>query len=293
MEEDAGRRLMAYAMARGWVVVLEYDDHPRLVAEALGRPYTEQEMIRFGYAHAVQTTTEPLAQAFAHYNPEVRIFENAVFELAPFRGGERPRRIFYGAISRGGFGVEVARAMGPVVARFPDLEFEVLGDRAVFEALPTERKRFQDYLPYEAYLARMAECAVSLSPIEALPGRDTKSDAKFLDAARAGVVTIASPLIYDRVIRHGENGLLAPKLEDWAPLTLRALAEPSFRERMARTAWEEVRQGRMFAGQVARRRDWYRDLWARRADLDAAAVARIPGLAQALAAERAALAARK
>jgi hypothetical protein len=285
------RGQLAHVVARGWLVVIEYDDHPGLVAEALGRPAEGVDLARFGYAHAVQTTTEPLARFFAGYNPQVRIFENAVFELAPFPAGERPRRVFYGAVARGAFGVAVARSLAPVVAAFPEVAFEVLGDRAVFEALPTANKRFTDYLPYEAYLARMADCAVSLSPIEALPMREMKSDAKFLDAARAGVLTIASPLIYERTVVHGHNGLIARRLEDWAPLLTEALGRPDRRRAMARKAWEEVRAGRMFARQIPARRDWYRELWSRRAELDEALFARVPGLAEAVAAQRASLAA--
>jgi hypothetical protein len=285
----AARGRLAYAIARGWLLVLEYDDHPALVAEALGRPFDPEEMQRFGQVHAVQTTTETLAAAFRPFNPEVKIFENAVFELAPFPQGPPPRRVFYGAISRGGFGVEVARALAPVVAEFPDLEFVVLGDRAVFDALPTANKAFEDYLPYEAYLARMAGCAVSLSPIEALPLRDTKSDAKFLDAARAGVVTLASPLIYERTIRHGVNGLLARTLEDWPDMLRQALAEPERTRAMGRAAWDYVRAQRMFARQIPERAAWCRDLWARREALNAAAFARVPGLAEAVAAETAQL----
>jgi hypothetical protein len=283
---ERGRALMAFAIARGWVVVTEYDDHPRLVAEALNRPFGPRDMDRFGYNHALQTTTEPLAEVFRPHTGEVRIFENAVFELAPFPAAPPPRRVFYGAVTRGGFGVEVARSLAPVIAEFPDVEFVVLGDRAVFDALPTTNKVYEDYLAYEAYLARMAQCAVSLSPIEALPGRETKSDAKFLDAARAGVVTLASPLIYERVIRHGENGLLARQLADWAPLLRQALADPAASRAMGRRAWDYVRAERMFASQVAERRAWYHDLWSRRAALNDAAFARIPGLAEAVAAER-------
>ncbi|CAN7555159.1 glycosyltransferase [Phenylobacterium sp. LjRoot225] len=287
LEEGLGR--LAYAVARGWLLVMEYDDHPALVAEVKPRPFDPAEMDRFGLVHAVQTTTEPLAEAFRPHNPEVKIFENAVFELAPFPQGPPSRRVFYGAISRGGFGVEVARVLAPVVAEFPDLEFVVLGDAAVFEALPTANKVFEDYLPYEAYLARMAGCAVSLSPIEALPLRETKSDAKFLDAARAGVVTIASPLIYDRTIRHGVNGLLARKLEDWPALLRQALADPAQTRAIGRNAWDYVRTQRMFARQVPERAAWYRDLWARREALNAAALARVPGLAEAVALQTAQL----
>jgi hypothetical protein len=286
---DVLRGELAYAIAQGWLVVIEYDDHPGLVAEALGRPFGADDLRRFGYAHAIQTTTDGLMRFFGGINPEVRVFENAVFELAPFPTAAPPRRVFYGAVSRGGFGVEVARSLAPVVAAFPDVAFEVLGDRAVFDALPTENKRYADFLPYEAYLARMAGCAVSLSPIEGLPMREMKSDAKFLDAARAGVLTIASPLIYEHVIAHGENGLIARGLEDWAQLLGEALGRADWRVAMARRAWDYVRNERMFAGQIAARRAWYRELWARRAELNEAAFARIPGLAEAVAAQQATL----
>ncbi|HKR87267.1 MAG TPA: hypothetical protein VJS38_03760, partial [Phenylobacterium sp.] len=286
MSLEAGRGQMAFAIARGWLVVIEYDDHPGLVAEALGRAFTPADLDRFGYAHALQTSTEPLAALFRTRNPEVRVFGNAVFQLAPFPQGRPPRRVFYGAVSRGAFGAEVARSLAPVVAEFPDAEFLVLGDRAVFDALPTANKVYEDHLTYEAYLARMAGCAVSLSPIEPLPMRETKSDAKFLDAARAGVVTIGSPVIYAGVIRHGENGLLAPALADWAPLLRQALADPAATRAMGRRAWDQVRRERMFAIQVAERRDWYRDLWSRREALNRSAFDRIPGLAEAVAAER-------
>jgi len=286
---EAHRAQMAHFMARGWLTVLEYDDHPGLVAETLGRPFGPGDLHRFGWVHAVQTTVEPLAELFRQVNPEVRLLPNAVFELAPLTQ-KPPRRVFYGAISRGPFATAVVRSLSAVAAEFPDVEFVVVGDRAVFDALPAANKAFEDYLPYEAYLARMAGCAVSLSPVEALDARAAKSDAKFLDAARAGVVTIGSPVVYGRTIRHGENGLLAASLEDWAPLLRQTLADPAATQAMGRRAWEEVRDSRMFAHLVADHREWLHDLWSRRAALDAALCDRLPGLAQAVAAERARLA---
>jgi hypothetical protein len=287
------RAQLAHFIARGWLMLIEYDDHPGLVAETLGRPFGPGDLDRFGWFHAVQTSVEPLAELFRQVNPEVRVLPNAVFDLAPAPAGPPPRRVFYGALSRGRIGVEVARSLGPVTQAFPDVEFRVLGDQAVFDALPTANKALEPYLPYEAYLARMAGCAVSLSPVEPSDTRAAKSDAKFLDAARAGLVTIGSPVVYGRAIRHGENGLLAERVEDWAPLLHQALADPAATRAMGRRAWDEVRASRMFAGQVAPHRDWLHSLWDRREALDAALFARVPGLAQAVAAERARLGGRK
>ncbi|HEV7385056.1 MAG TPA: alpha/beta fold hydrolase [Phenylobacterium sp.] len=280
---DGWRPLLANAIRKGWIVVMEYDDHPRLVAEIKGTSASEADMLRFGFAHAVQTTTLPLVEAFRPYNPEVVMFPNSAFDLAPFPEGERPRRVVYGGVLRGDYPVSVARSLAPAIADHPDTEFVVIGDRAVFDALPTRRKQYHGYMSFEGYLRLMSECAISLSPIAPLPLRETKSDAKFIDGSRSGALTIASPTIYGRVIEHGVNGLLAPEIEDWAPLLSQALGDQALRSRLARKAWEYVRDERMFAGQIALRRDWYRDLWARREALNEAVMRRMPGLREMVA----------
>jgi hypothetical protein len=279
---EAWAPFIAQCVRDGWLVVLEYDDNPALIAEVKGLESSEADMLRFGYVHAVQTSTPPLLEAFRPYNPETILFPNSAFDLASFPKGERPLRVFYGGVLRGRYPIEVARSLGPAIDQHPQAEFVVIGDREVFAALPTASKRYYEYMPFEAYLDLMSQCCVSLSPIEALPMRETKSDAKFLDASRAGVLTIASPTIYDRAIEHGVNGLLAAQVEDWAPLLARALSEAEWRQGMARRAWTYVREERMFADQVALRRDWYLDLWARRAELNEAVMARISGVRAAV-----------
>lgn len=278
MTLEAWRRIRSITARRGWLTVLEFDDYPPLIDEVLGRPINNEVMRAFGYADAVQTSTQVLEDLFRPFNPEIAVFPNAAFDLPPFPAGPRPRRVFYGAMIRGAYAVKVAKSLGAAIQRCPDTEFVVIGDRQVFDALPTGLKEYHEYMGFESYLELMASCAVSLTPIEALPFRDTKSDAKYVDASRAGVLTIASPTIYDRVIRHGVNGLLALAIEDWSPLLIQALTDEAARERMARAAWEDVRDNRMFAYQVVSRRDWYLDLWARRKALWAALHARAPEL---------------
>ena len=67
-------------------------------------------------------------------------------------------------------------------------------------------------------------------------------------------------------------------------MLIRALGDPAASQAMARRAWETVRDTRMFAGQAAARSAWYRSLMDRRDTLNAAAMARMPGLAEMVAA---------
>ncbi|PZQ65551.1 MAG: hypothetical protein DI570_01400 [Phenylobacterium zucineum] len=277
---DAWRATAARAIAARQVLVIEYDDHPELVHQITrgGGGLGADDWERFRLVHAIQTTTEPLVELFRRFNPEVALFPNAVFSLAPFRAGPRPRRVFFGGVSRGPFVAEVARALGPAIEAFPDTVFHVVGDRAFFDALPTQAKVYDDLLSYDGYLEAMAACSVSLSPLSDSPMVETKSDAKYLDAARAGVVTIASPTVYGRTIRSGQTGLIAATLDDWPVLLGRVLGDDAERERLARAAWDDVRDHRMFADQIAVREAWYRDLLARREHLDAAITKRAPGV---------------
>lgn len=279
-EGDLWRTAMALNLRHGWIAVLDFDDHPELVSRMNGYP-DGPVWLGFSYAHAIQTSTPELAEAFRRVNPEVRIFPNAVFEGAPFRS-DLPRRVFYGAVRRGQFGVDVVRSLAPVTKAFPDVEFVVVGDRDVFDALPTAAKRYHEYLPYEDYLDLMGSCSISLTPIEGLPMQETKSDAKFLEASARSVLTVASPTVYKNTIRHNETGLIAERVDDWAPILSRFLENEGERRRIARNAWDYVRRHRMFAHQFAARREWYRELWERRAELNQAVLGRHPDIGEEL-----------
>lgn len=279
---EAWRTAVATSIRKGWVVVLEFDDHPDLAASVLGRTADVSEWERFGYVHAVQTSTPRLAEAFRRYNPEVQVFANAAFTLPPFPSGPRPRRVGYAAVKRGGLAVEVARSLDRVSAEFPDLEYLVVGDQAVFDALPTPRKQFVDFAPYEDYLDLLGSCSISLSPLQAGAALAAKSDVKFVEASSRGVLTIASATAYEDAIRHGENGLIARRLKDWAPQLAGALRDEAWQAQMAQSAWQEVRDGRMFAHQIAERHAWYWSLWNRRDELTETLKQRLPGLTEAL-----------
>ncbi|HEX7884842.1 MAG TPA: glycosyltransferase [Phenylobacterium sp.] len=271
---DAWRAGIRDRIEKGWITVMEFDDHPLLTARTNGREVVEADWIRFSCAHAVQTSTPLLETLFRELNPETRMFANAAFSLEKFPEN-LPKRVFYGAVQRGPHAVEVARALAPAISALPGVEYVVVGDQAVFDALPTARKRFHPLLPYEEYLRLMGTCSISLSPVEDHEQNAAKSDAKFLDAAARGVLTIASPTIYAGVIRHGKNGMIASRVEEWAPMLTQALRDDGARRRMARNAWEYVQGARMFADQIRSRHDWYRDLWRRRDELNAALLARL------------------
>ena len=281
---------LADAIANDWAVVAELDDHPDLIAAVHGRADDPGKWLSVRAAHAAQTSTPALADAFRPHNPEVAAFGNAAFRLPPFRPARTgPARVFFGALNREAFSGPIARALTPFLAAHPETEFTVVHDRAFSDGLATDRKQFHAATGYDAYLDLMSGCDIALMPLEGTSPEMFKSDVKFVEASSRSLATIASPPVYGDTIRDGETGLIAAPPDDWPAALGRLVAEPSLRERLARNAWEYVRAERMFAGQVGVRRDWYLSVWARRRELTAALTGRYPALGEMLAARGVAL----
>ncbi|MES2497216.1 MAG: methyltransferase domain-containing protein [Pseudomonadota bacterium] len=267
------------ALRDGWVVIVEYDDHPELFRQVVKRGPEQDLFVSFPRAHAVQTSTEPLAAMFRQYNPEVAAFANTAFTLPPLRPrAPGPARVFFGALNRGAFSGALARALAPAIEAHPETVFDVVNDRTFFEALPTDRKTFRRALGYDAYLDALEANDIGLLALAGEPFELFKSDLKYVESASRGTAVIASPAVYGETIRDGETGLIAPRLEDWAPALCRLLENDSLREGIVRRAWEDVRDHRMFATQIESRVDWYWKLWNDRERLHREMLTRCPEL---------------
>jgi SAM-dependent methyltransferase len=274
------KRKIAGALRQGWLVISEYDDHPELVGDVLDLPADSDRWLQIEGVHAVQTSTERLAALFAERNPTVRAFPNSAFTLPPWRPSEgKPPRVFFGALHRGPISADLGAALAPAIAACPDAEFDIVFDKALFDALPTGRKRFRETLSYAEYLDAIGRSDVALLLLEGRPLELFKSDLKYVECASRSTAVIASPAVYEATIEHERTGLIAHRLEDWSPALVRLLNDDSLRSRLSRNAWEEVRDHRMFSAQVEARVQWYDRLWDDRERLHAALLARCPWLA--------------
>ncbi|MGG5809208.1 methyltransferase domain-containing protein [Falsiroseomonas sp. CW058] len=263
---------------RGWVVVQEFDDDP-----AHWPVVAQSGHFAFRGVHAVQTTTPRLETLFRQYNGEVAVFPNTVAELPERRNFADPRRmtLFLGALRREDDIAPFLPALNAVLAEAGGrLAVEVLFDRGTFDALATPHKRFHGILPYAAYRALMGSCEIAFMPLADTPFNNHKSDLKFVEAGAHRLAVLASPVVYGATVRHGKTGLLVRTPDDLHAALRRLLAHPEEAMALGEAAHGWVRGNRMLAGHVQRRLDWYRDLWARRAALDAAMLERAPEFAR-------------
>ncbi len=276
---DAVRRVLA----EGYLVVCEFDDNPDFIP-ILQHP----EVYNFTGVHAVQTSTEALADMLRQYNPEVAVFPNAMMRLPEPRNYTAPGRIsvLFAGLNREEDWPPYLDALNGAAARARErLHFEIVNDRALFDALQTPHKSFTPLCDYRTYQELLSRCEVSLMPLLDNPFNRCKSDLKFVEAAAHRVTALASPVAYGDSIEDGQTGVLFRSPQELQQRLLRLVANPEVGRGIADAARQYVARHRMMAYQVDRRVAWYQSLWARRAEgfamkaeIHEAMLARVPAL---------------
>jgi SAM-dependent methyltransferase len=265
-------------LADGWVVVTEFDDHPDFFPALRG-----EELYTFAGVHAVQTTTEPLAEILRERNPELQVFPNAIRMLPEMRNFTDPERLtlFFGALNREqdwGPLLPVLNAVAEVAG--DRLRFSVVHDQALFDALATPHKIFTPTCDHPTYMRLLGECEISFMPLADTAFNRMKSDLKFIEAAACRVAAVASRTVYGASVADGRTGVLFGDADELYTALLRLISIPATARALGDAARAYVAEDRMLAYQVAPRIAWYRSLWARRAELTAALLARVPALAE-------------
>jgi len=273
---ESGLAMLRGILALGYVTVCEFDDHPDYL------PVLQRDdLLNFTGVHAVQTSTPALAAVLGQRNPNIAVFPNAIDSLDPPRNFTNPERLtlFFGGINREHEWRDLMPALNEVLREAgPKLFVRVVADQGFFDALQTQHKSFTPLCDYAAYRHMLAESEISLMPLRDIAFNRCKSDLKFLEAAAARCVALASPTVYANTIRHGQTGLVFTS-PDMLRDSLRAvLANPLWAQGLADAARADISKHRMLAHQMAARQAWYRSLWERRDALTRALAIRVPEL---------------
>ena len=271
-----GQRIVENLIAKGWLVVTEFDDNPDFL-----RGMNDANLMSFRGVHAVQTTTPELAALFRQRNPELALFPNAIEVLPDIRNFTDPRvlTVFFGALNREPDWPPLMGAINAVAARAGDrLRFRVVHDEGFFRALETPNKTFTPLCGYDTYMELLGTAEISLMPLDDTPFNRAKSDLKFIEAGACRVASLASAVVYGNSIAHGETGLIFATPEEFHRHFLRLTAIPDLALELGNNARRMVSRHRMLADQVKPRIQWYRELWEKRAALTEALRERIAGL---------------
>ena len=264
-------------LQRGFLVVTEFDDRPDFMPEL-----RDDSLMNFRAAHAVQTSTEVLAETLREQNPEVAVFRNGVSQLQEVVNfaSEGKVTLFFGAINRQPdwqpFMPAINAALSVLEAR---LHVEVVHDQQFFDALETPHKSFTPTCDYPTYTRLLSQSEISFMPLRDTPFNRAKSDLKFIEAGASRVVPLASPVVYEDSIEDGVTGLIFRSDADLYEKIIRLATTPSLGVSIGDAARAVVAGTRMDAYGVADRLRWYRSLLERREELTRALLERVPELA--------------
>ncbi len=277
LKNAEGLAYIRNCLSQDTVIVCEFDDHPDFI------PVLQDGIIQnFRAVHAVQTSTEALADVLRRDNAEIAVFPNAISELPEIRNFRDPAklRLFFGGINREADWPPYIAALNHAAAQLGDrLAFEIVHDRGMFDALQTPHKKFTPLCDYDTYKSLLGSCELCFIPLQDTPFNHCKSDLKFIEAASYRVTALASHIAYAETVAHGSRGFVFHNNDELRDLLFHLVENPAIARQAADAARQYVQRHRMAAHQVARRAAWYRSLWARRADLTAALLARVPELA--------------
>ena len=149
---------------------------------------------------------------------------------------------------------EAAPAIIHMLKTYPEVRFRLIGTLNLpteFADCETQIERYA-FCPYVDYFRLLAECDVSITPLEPTMFNDAKSNIKYLEASAVCVPSVCSRAKeFVDVIEHKINGMLAEKTEDWISAFELLLKNPEMRIRMSESAYWTVHE-RYTARAIAR-----------------------------------------
>ncbi len=273
--------------SQGYLYLEEMDDHPVLWEQS----YEKTAFINFISVHAIQTSTEYLADYLRQFNPNVKIFDNQLQKLLPlrnydeeFKQEDRPTTIFFGALNRDKEFEEILPVLNDLAKKYgKKLAFKILARESLFESLQSENKTLigdsriyeGQFVPYERYERELYTSDIALLPLQDNKFNRAKSDLKFLECAACGTVALASPVVYSDVVKDGENGFIFYDTKEFAQKLELLIENRDKRRELATAAYDYVKHNRLMSQHYEERFDWYKELFAKLPELTAEAQARI------------------
>ena len=270
-------------MQRGYLLLSEMDDHPMLWQKA----YTQTHFVDFAGCHAMQVSTPALADYMRQYNPNVAVFANQLRVLPPARvyPPDGPVTLFFGALNRTEDWQDIMPVLNKVLKKYGSgLQVKVIFDTKFYEALQTEHKEmigqeFPDgYVPYPVYERTLYHSDIALLPLHDTPFNRMKSDLKFIECAGHGLAVLASPTVYADTVRDGRTGFLYHDVREFQERLTMLIENRQRRIETAEAAYAYVKHNRMLAQHYEERIAYYDALFAQKAELDQALLARLSAL---------------
>ena len=272
---DRNVAFLKRAIEHGYLILLDLDDDPEHFPA-----YFADGAFSLRCLHAIQVSTDAIAEKLRDRVPEIAVFGNQTPVLPPRRArGEGPVKLFFGAYNREEDSAEILGPLNRLLGFLGDrVEMHVVHDLAFFDHLETKSKTFTPKCSYEEFQHHLSAADIAFLPLRDTSFNRCKSDLKFIECAANGVAVLASPTVYGSSVVDGGSGVLYRTPEEFAVGLQRLIQDPDLRAGLVDNAYAHVAGSRMLADHYEARHAWYLDLLDRAEELRAAHRARAPEL---------------
>lgn len=153
-------------------------------------------------------------------------------------------RIVYGAGSRthdGDFRQCAAGLLAVLRAR-PQARLRIIGELGLPDEFATVAGQIEHLPPsnFETYLQRLAQCDISIAPLEPSLFNDAKSNIKFLEAGSVGLPSVCSPAGHFVHAVRPAHGRIAATAAEWETSLLELIDAPHTRQSLGAAARDYV-----------------------------------------------------
>ena len=227
---------------------------------------------------AVTCSTETLANELREFNPHVKIFKNHIATLAPEKNFEDKDEItiFFGAVNRSEEWGDIMPIINKFAKRYgKKLRFIVISDTKFFDALESQNKFFvmdkstgmKEWVSYNVYMNEMYKADIALLPLKDNVFNRAKSDLKFIESGNAQVAVLASPTVYESVIKDGENGFIYRNPKEFQAKLKILIENKEKRIELSKAAYEYVKRERLLVNHIEERYNWFKEMYQKRDEL--------------------------
>lgn len=138
---------------------------------------------------------------------------------------------------------EAAAALLNILGMFPKVRLRLIGTLDLPEEFIPYQSQIEriPFCPFDEYLRCLAECNISIAPLEGCIFNDAKSNIKFLEASVLKIPSVCSPrAAFSQAITHGVNGFLCATQDEWTAILTLLVTDPELREKIGLAAYDSV-----------------------------------------------------
>ena len=138
---------------------------------------------------------------------------------------------------------EAASAILYVLQNYDNVRFRLIGPLKLSEKFAHYESKIEKipFCDYKQYLSFLAECDISIAPLEKTSFNDAKSNIKFIEASIVKIPSVCSHReAFRKAIIHGENGFLCETQEDFKDILELLIKNPAMRKQIGESAYTSV-----------------------------------------------------